>query len=154
MEANKAKKKGAGQTTKHKRFTSKRCKRPKTTLTSILAAVNMRSLRMMDASKWHVGGILCPKILSRLCTFVTRTMCHTPLSKDGKMKPSRPNPSYLSTRDHLARHSVIEEAITDSLSKEKGGNCSRSFASIKKVTNVHSNFYINKTEAWTLFFWM
>jgi hypothetical protein len=36
----------------------------------------------------------------------------------------------------MAKHDVIEEAITDALSKEKGGNCSRSFASVTKVMYV------------------
>lgn len=42
----------------------------------------------------------------------------------------------------MAKHSVIEEAITDALSKEKGGNCSRSFASVTKVMDIRTKLLI------------
>jgi hypothetical protein len=35
--------------------------------------------------------------------------------------------------DHMAKQSLMKESITDALSKQKGGNCVRSYASIAKV---------------------
>ncbi len=55
-----------------------------------------------------------------------------------KRKP----PMTKKARDHMAKHSVIEEAITDALSEEKGGNCSRSFASVTKAMDVCTKFNI------------
>jgi hypothetical protein len=37
-------------------------------------------------------------------------------------------------RDHVAKQEIMQECITDALRKEKGGNCSRSFQSIAKVS--------------------
>jgi hypothetical protein len=37
-------------------------------------------------------------------------------------------------RDHLAKQSIMQEAVTHALQKEKGGNCSRSYASVAKST--------------------
>jgi hypothetical protein len=37
-------------------------------------------------------------------------------------------------RDHLAKQSVMKEAVTHALRKEHGGNCSRSYASVAKDT--------------------
>jgi hypothetical protein len=36
-------------------------------------------------------------------------------------------------RDHMAKQAHMKDAITDALSKQKGGNCVRSYASIAKV---------------------
>jgi hypothetical protein len=36
-------------------------------------------------------------------------------------------------RDHMAKQAMMQECITDSLRKQTGGNCQRSFASIAKV---------------------
>jgi hypothetical protein len=36
-------------------------------------------------------------------------------------------------RDHLAKQALMKECITDALRKQKGGNCSRSYASLAKV---------------------
>jgi hypothetical protein len=38
------------------------------------------------------------------------------------------------SRDHLAKQDIMQECITDALRKEQGGNCSRSFQSIAKVS--------------------
>ena len=38
------------------------------------------------------------------------------------------------SRDHLAKQSVMKEAVTHALQKVKGGNCSRSYASVAKST--------------------
>jgi hypothetical protein len=35
-------------------------------------------------------------------------------------------------RDHLAKQSVMKEAVVNALQKDKGGNCSRSYASVAK----------------------
>jgi hypothetical protein len=37
-------------------------------------------------------------------------------------------------RDHLAKQSVMKEAVIDALQKEKGGNYQRSYASVAKAT--------------------
>ncbi len=37
-------------------------------------------------------------------------------------------------RDHVAKQEIMQECITDALKKTKGGNCSRSFQSIAKVS--------------------
>jgi hypothetical protein len=37
-------------------------------------------------------------------------------------------------RDHLAKQSVMKEAVVSALQKDKGGNCSRSYASVAKDT--------------------
>jgi hypothetical protein len=39
-------------------------------------------------------------------------------------------------RDHLMKQETMIDCITDALRKEKGGNCSRSFASVAKVRKV------------------
>ncbi len=39
-------------------------------------------------------------------------------------------------RDHMAQQAHMKDAITDALSKQKGGNCVRSYASIAKVLSV------------------
>jgi hypothetical protein len=36
-------------------------------------------------------------------------------------------------RDHMAKQGIMKECITNALRKEKGGNCSRSYASLAKV---------------------
>ena len=36
-------------------------------------------------------------------------------------------------RDHLVKQELMKECIVDSLRKAKGGNCSRSYASLAKV---------------------
>ncbi len=36
-------------------------------------------------------------------------------------------------RDHMTKQALMKDAITDALSKQKGGNCVRSYASIAKV---------------------
>ena len=38
------------------------------------------------------------------------------------------------SRDHLAKQSFMKEAVTHALQKVKGGNCSRSYASVAKST--------------------
>jgi hypothetical protein len=37
-------------------------------------------------------------------------------------------------RDHVAKQEIMQECITDALKKSNGGNCSRSFQSIAKVS--------------------
>jgi hypothetical protein len=39
-------------------------------------------------------------------------------------------------RDHVAKQALMKECITDALRKQKGGNCSRSYASLAKVNTV------------------
>ncbi len=36
-------------------------------------------------------------------------------------------------RDHLAKQGLMTECITDALKKQKGGSCSRPYASLAKV---------------------
>jgi hypothetical protein len=36
-------------------------------------------------------------------------------------------------RDHLAKQALMTECVTDALKKQKGGNCTRSYASLAKV---------------------
>ncbi len=43
-------------------------------------------------------------------------------------------PYFKKARDHLAKQSIMKEAVVDALQKEKGGNCSRSYASVAKDT--------------------
>ncbi len=44
-------------------------------------------------------------------------------------------------RGHVAKQEIMQECITDALQKEQGGNCSRSFQSIAKVSmELHLNF--------------
>ena len=42
-------------------------------------------------------------------------------------------------RDHLAKQSLMKECITDALRKQRGGNCSRSYASLAKVLKLKSS---------------
>ena len=49
-------------------------------------------------------------------------------------------------REHMAKQELMQECITDALAKQKGGNCSRSYANLAKVRsaiscNVHL-FYV------------
>jgi hypothetical protein len=41
-------------------------------------------------------------------------------------------------RDHLEKQTLMKECITDALRKQKGGNCSRSHASLAKVYKLKS----------------
>jgi hypothetical protein len=36
-------------------------------------------------------------------------------------------------REHMAKQKLMKECITEALAKQKGGNCSRSYASLSKV---------------------
>ncbi len=39
-------------------------------------------------------------------------------------------------REHMAKQELMQECISDALSKEKGGNCSRSYANLAKVRSA------------------
>ena len=43
-------------------------------------------------------------------------------------------PYEKASRDHLGKQKVMQEAVTHALQKDKGGNCSRSYASVAKST--------------------
>ncbi len=51
------------------------------------------------------------------------------------------------SRDHLAKQNVMKEAVTHALQKEKGGNYSRSYASLAKSTG-------NWCSSQTIFNWL
>ena len=52
------------------------------------------------------------------------------LSEDEKI------PYEKKTREHMMKHDIMRECVTDSLRKESGGNCSRSYASLAKVYSI------------------
>jgi hypothetical protein len=50
------------------------------------------------------------------------------------VSPADRVPYEKKARDHLAKQSVMKEAVVSALQKDKGGNCSRSYASVAKDT--------------------
>jgi hypothetical protein len=58
------------------------------------------------------------------------------LTEEGKI------PYEKKTRDHMVKQDLMRECITDALRKEKGGNCSRSYASLAKVNKISRNTVI------------
>ena len=43
-------------------------------------------------------------------------------------------------REHMAKQHLMKECISEALMKQKGGNCSRSYASLAKVRSASSCF--------------
>jgi hypothetical protein len=54
--------------------------------------------------------------------------------KWGDVSVKEREPYEKQSRDHLEKQKVMQEAVTDALQKVKGGNCSRSYASVAKST--------------------